>query len=82
MNTEGPVPQLVLERSIGMLVTIELGRIDRTCSFPTGRLVGTEEEKSIHHSSEGHRAITHVRSEWPLAASLLGPGVAGERLET
>ena len=30
------------------------------------------------------RATSHVisRMEWPLAASLTGPGVAGERIET
>lgn len=37
----------------------------------------------IHHASERERAISHVRPrvEWPSAASLIGPGVAGRRLE-
>ena len=51
-------------------------------SFPTGRLADTREE--FRHASEGERATSRVRfrMEWPLAASLTGPGVAGGRLET
>lgn len=39
--------------------------------------------QEFHHVSEGKRNISHVRSrvDWPLAASLIEPGLAGRRLE-
>ena len=51
---------------------------------PSGWLRDAGGGKEIHYASEAERAISHVRSwvEWPLAASLIGPGVAGRRLET
>ena len=74
-NTEDPVPQLVLDPSLKMLAAKELGSIGRTSSFPTGRLADAK---------EGERATSHVRSqvEWPSAASVTGPGVAGRKLES
>jgi hypothetical protein len=33
VNTDGPVPQTIIDRSIKMLVANELGRIGRTSSF-------------------------------------------------
>ena len=76
MNTEGPFPQLGLDRSIKMLVANELGGIGRTSSFTTGRLADTREEKKIHHATEGERVTSHVRSKvfWPLATFLSGLG--------
>jgi hypothetical protein len=38
VNTEGPAPQLVLDQSLKMLLANELGEIDGTSGFPTGRL--------------------------------------------
>lgn len=46
-NPDDPVPQLLLDRSIKMLVANELGRIGRTSSFPLGRLADTREERDI-----------------------------------
>ena len=76
MNTARPVPQLVLDNSIKMLVVNELGGIWRTSRFATGRLADAREEKKILHATEGERVTSHVRSKvlWPLAASLSGLG--------
>ena len=46
MNTEGPVPQLVLDQSIKMLAANELGRIGRISSFLPGGLADEGEEKT------------------------------------
>ena len=55
MNTEGPIPQLVLDQSIKMLVANELCGIGRTSSFPAGKLADAGEEKRICHASEGEK---------------------------
>ena len=41
------------------------------------------EERRVCQASDGEKLTSHVRSrvEWPLAASLIGPGVAVKRLE-
>lgn len=80
VNPKGPVPQLMLDRSLKMLADKELGGRGWTSSLappqppppPGGRLTDT-----------GGRANSHVRTqvERPLASSLTGPGVAGRRLE-
>jgi hypothetical protein len=74
VNTEGPVPQLVLDQSIKVLVANELGRIGGTLSFSTGRLVDMG-GKRIHHALERERVTIHVRSraEQPLVTPLSGP---------
>ena len=53
MHTEWPVPQLVLDRSIRMLVENEMSGIGRTSSFTTGRLSDAREEKKIRLATEG-----------------------------
>ena len=82
VNTEVPVPQLVLDRSIKMLAVNELSRIGETSSFPSCRLADAR-EKRLHHASEGERATSCVKAkaEWPLATSPTGPGVADRKLE-
>ena len=76
MNTARPVPQLVLDISIKLLVVNELCGIGGTSSFTTGRLADAREEKTIPHATEGERVTSHVRTKvlWPLAASLSGLG--------
>ena len=50
VNTEGPVPQCVLDRSIKMQAANELSGIVGTSSFPAGRLAAAR-EKRIHHAA-------------------------------
>ena len=57
INSKGPIPQLVLDQSIKLLVTSELSGIRGTSSFSTGR----EREKICF--SEGEKATSHVRSQ-------------------
>lgn len=59
----------------------------RGFQVPTGRLDRRLEDAGgewICPASERERATSHERSqvEWPLAASLIGPGLAGGKLET
>lgn len=60
------------------------GQKRRDIQVLTGRLGDTRGGKGIRHATEGERAVNHVRSrvEWPLAASPVGPEVAGGRLGT
>ena len=70
-------------------MAIELPCIGGASSFLAGRLAEPGEEKRLSILvgkvvGGGGGAISHVRSQegWPLAASPIGPGVAGEILET
>jgi hypothetical protein len=85
VNDEGAVPQLVLDRSIKMLVASKLGGIGGTFRFFKGRLANAGEEKTFTIlQREKVLPTAHVRSRmvWPLTTSLTRPGEAGGRLET
>ena len=70
-------------------MAIELPCIGGASSFLAGRLAEPGEEKRLSILvgmvvGGGGGAISHPRcqEDWPLAASSIGPGVAGEILET
>lgn len=82
MNTEGPVSQLVLDRSLKMPVANDWAK-EVGLSSSRSRLGDTGGGKGICHSSDGDRATSHMRSrvEWPLATSPVGPEIAGWSLQ-
>jgi hypothetical protein len=50
-NSKGPIPQLVLDRSIKIIVVHQLGRLGGTSGFPAGRLGDAREEKKLKNTA-------------------------------
>ena len=59
VNSEGPVPQMVLDQSIKMLTANELSRLGMASSVPAGRLADVREEKRfimLQRERKSHQA--------------------------
>ena len=80
VSPEGPVHQLVLDRSIKML-TANGWQKRLHFEVPEGRLEIQEEEREFT-MLQGEREPCGTLVEWPLTPCLISSGVSDRRLET